>query len=1030
VATAAIYAGFLLVGAAALPDLPLGLAPDLESPRLAVSWTWRGASPEAMEALVTAPIEAEVARLKGVEELASTSGPGWGWIEVSFARSARVDLAEIVLRERLAVLRADLPVDLDPPQIVRTVPEEMDPGAFFVIRMTGDRTPQVLRRLLEDRVLPRLAAVPGVSGAAAFGGSRPEIRVELDRSPVERGVVDTKAVESALDRIGTRASLGSWRIGEERIPVALERPEVAAAALESRILSARGVPVRLGGVARVREGWEEPRTLSRLDGRPSVQGVLERAAGSNVLKVAAASRRRLEEIRRTLPPGVAVHVVHDESETIREEILVLVRRAVISLVLIFGVLVLSRCSLRVPGVVLGSVLFSAVATFLLFRISGLGLNLVTLSGLALAFGMAVDNSIVLLENVSLRSRGRAHPLRTLAAVREVFFPLLAATATTAVVLTPFLYLEDGLRDYYFPFVLAVVLSLVASLGVALTLTPLLSRWADREGAATSRFPTLRRRAESESRRLGRGYDAVLRTLLRRPSIPAVASLLVLAGSLWIFDEKVSKGSIFTPRADTTLRVAIGMPPGAEITRTDALLRRFEDIALDHEFRRRGWVDQVESFVREDRGFLAVRFHPAVALTAVPVTLEGEMSRQAASVSGADVSVVGQGPGFRRGRSSVSPSYSLRVRGPEYPRLGELAESLADLLRRNPRIREVDTHGAGLFVEDARELVLVPDRSRLAHAGMTVRELVRAIEPAIASEVASRRYARSDGEVTVRIRFAGGDALTPTELMATRIPTRAGGTVPVGELSRIEERSVPGEIRRRDQQYERTISFEYRGPRRVGDRFVRSVVENTDLPPGYVLEDGLGVFLTSREEGEIHRAILFAVVLVGLVSAALFESLMLPLVALLSVPLSFVGIPITFWATGESFDRTAYVGLVLLAGIAINNALLLVHRAGRLRHRLGDARTAARRAARERLRPILLTTATSVAGLAPLAAEGQSVTAGTWRSLALSASAGLIASAAFTLLVIPCLFTLLGRRRHRAHETGRAHPLFTEGETIR
>jgi multidrug efflux pump subunit AcrB len=264
-------------------------------------------------------------------------------------------------------------------------------------------------------------------------------------------------------------------------------------------------------------------------------------------------------------------------------------------------------------------------------------------------------------------------------------------------------------------------------------------------------------------------------------------------------------------------------------------------------------------------------------------------------------------------------------------------------------------------------------------------------------------------VTGRVRFAGGEDLVVPELLDLLVTTPAGVRVPLGELARVEERGLPGEIRRRDQRYERQIRFEYRGPRRVGDRFVKSLVENTMLPPGYGMKDGLGLFLTAGEESDIRRGIALSLVLVLLVSAALFESLVLPFVAVLSVPLSFAAIPFTFWATGESFDRTAYVGLILLAGIAINNALLLVHRAGRLYRRLGDAATASRRAALERVRPILLTTLTSVAGLVPLMHQGTEAMAGTWRSLALSATAGLLASAAFTLLVIPCLFTLLARR---------------------
>lgn len=1031
IATGAAFVALLALGLAAIPGLPVGIAPDLDFPRLTVELVWPNASPETVEALVTSPVEGALAGLPGLREIASTSGPGWGWVDVAFRRGTRMDVVEVLVRERLAGLREKLPEAMAAPRLTRTVPDEVDPGQFFVLRLSGARTPEALRALLEDRVLPQLAAVPGVSDATAYGGARPEIRVDLDRETVERGAVRPANLDLALDRVGTGSALGAWPRDERQVPIVLDRAEVNAGSVRDRHTARADLLVPVGQVAAVVDTWETPRALARLDGEPSVQGVLERAAGTNVVRVARQVRDRLDEIRETLPPDVALRVIHDESETIAEELSVLGRRSAISLGLILAVLLIARRGARASLVVVSSVLFSALATFLLFRFTGLGLNLVTLSGLALAFGMAVDNSIVLLENVALRVGNRRNPVRTLAAVREVLFPLLAATATTAVVTTPFLYLEDGVRDAYLPFVLAVVLSLVASLVVALTWSPLLAPWAlgsggggQRGGARSGgtpgrgtpgpgtprgRNPHGPRRPAANPRGL-RVFSAILTRMLRRPWIPVTVSLLILGASLWVFDRKVQKGSIFSPEPDTTLRVALGLPPGAQIEKTDALLRTFEDHVLQHEFRENGWVEQVEAFVTTDRGNLTVRFPGPVAWTGIPAALKDELSMRAATISGADVSVTGHGPGFSRGRSSVSPAYQLRLTGPDYERLGQLTQGVADLLGRNRRVKNLDTNGAGFFVEDARELVLIPDRPRLARAGVTMSDLTATLRPAIASDLGARRWMGPDGEVTGRIRFAGGEDLPVTELLELLVTTPAGARVRLGDLARIEERGLPGEIRRRDQAYERQIRFEYRGPRRVGDRLVRSLVENTSLPAGYEMEDGLGLFLTSAQENEIHLGIAFALVLITIVSAALFESLVLPFVAMLSVPLSFVAIPFTFWATGDSFDRTAYVGLILLAGIAINNALLLVHRAGRLHRRLGDATGAARRAAVERARPILLTTATSVAGLVPLIWQGQEAMSGTWRSLALSATAGLIASAAFTLFVIPCLFALLARRR--------------------
>jgi HAE1 family hydrophobic/amphiphilic exporter-1 len=347
-------------------------------------------------------------------------------------------------------------------------------------------------------------------------------------------------------------------------------------------------------------------------------------------------------------------------------------------------------------------------------------------------------------------------------------------------------------------------------------------------------------------------------------------------------------------------------------------------------------------------------------------------------------------------------------GPDYLRLGALCDDIAGRLSRNPRIRDIETNATGWSGEDAVTLTLTPDRRRLARMGLSMADLVSDIQPAVANDLATRKIATDAGDINGRIRLGDGDALSPHELLALFAQTPGAVPYPMDAVLRLEERPVQREIRRREQQYERNVAFEFRGPRKVGNRFVKSLLENTALPPGYSIEDGFGVFLTRKQEQDIYLALFMALLLIYIVAAALFESLLLPFVALLSVPLSFIGIVALFWALGETFDRTAYIGLILLAGIAINNSLLLVHRAGALLRLSGDRRHAALRAAAERIRPILMTTITSIAGLLPLAAGGGAA-AGNWRTLALSATGGLIASTIFTLFLIPVLFTLFSRK---------------------
>ena len=1010
VGTGALYLAILLLGVFSLQRLPIALTPDTDYPRMTVLMQWPNASPEEMEALVTSRIESETHRIPGVREVSSESNRGYARINMQFERDTAMDRAEILLSDRLASLQEELPQDVLAPVIDRWQPSAMDREDFMSIQVSGPRTADALRQLIDERLIPRLLGVPGVSGLEVYGGSPREIRVDVDPVAVQKDNVAVADLGSALEQIGRDESLGSVPWDNYRAPVVADRSEPSAAALRDHIVGGSPErPLRFSEVARLTDTWQEPVRLARFNGNPSIQVVLERESATNLIEVADAVRREVDLAGPELPKDIHLEIVQDQSKSIRKEISVLARRSAVSICLIFLVLLITSGRYQPTAVVLGSVLFSALATFLLFRLMGLGIDLVTLSGLALAFGMAVDNSIVLLENIELRSRRHStSKLRTLAATREVLFPLLAGTLTTAVVLTPFLYISGELRDYYLPFVLAVCLSLVASLGVALTLTPLLSRWALRATHSRVRIPQeLYSLTVVPGHWAARQCFALMDFLLRLRWVTAVLAVLLLAGSVWIFQTKISRGSIFPPNTDTMLSVALGLPPGSEITQSNALISEFEQAVLDHEFYEKGYVEQVETLIGESRAYLMVRFDPAVSRTTIPAVLKDELILRASTVAGASVSVMGKGPGYNAGGGSVSASYQLNLRGPDYLTLASLAEDIAARLKRNGRIQDVNPNASSWISDDAVEFAAVPERRSMAGLGVTMASLVNTIQPAIAGQYANRRVRGPSGDVFASIRYTGGQTLEVHEFLGTAVRGPVSDYF-VDDVLGVEERKVQGAIHRRQQEYERIISFEYRGPRRVGNRFTKSFVEGTAIPSGYTLEDGSGIYLSSRDERQILQSLGLALLLIYMVSAALFESLVLPFVAILAVPLSFIGISLVFWITGEPFDRTAYIGLILLAGIAINNALLLVHRAGAVFQKTKNGVLAAKRAARERFRPILLTTATSVAGLAPLAWGVDPASTASWRTLAISATAGLLAAAVCTLGVIPPLFSLFVR----------------------
>lgn len=1019
VGTGAVYALLLLLGVGAAADLPISLAPAVEEPALLVRVAWPDASPRLVAAEVTTRLEEIAEEMPAVVGVRSRSVRGLSEVEIRFEPGTRVDRSEVLLRDRIVGLRSLLPAEIGVPEILPLLPPELDQGTFFVLRASAPRSAASLQAELEDRVLPSLLAVPGVAGGAVYGGPRDEIRVDLDPGAAGIGRIDAPRARRALSEVGGTQAIGAGQRDQFSLPFVWRRSAPDAAAVAAQVVDQAGSrPVRLGEVARVAAGWEEPRRLSRVDGQAAVQIVLERAPGTNVLTVAREVRAMLPRAEATLGPGASLDVLHDQSETLGRELRSLCARALFSILAILIVLLVAERSWRAGAIVTLSLVFSALASFILFRLAGLGLDLVTLAGITLAFGMAVDNSIVVFENAQARAGSGLRVsamVRILAATREVLFPLLAAAATTAVVLLPFLYLGGSLRRFYVPFALSVVLSLTASLVVALTLTPLLTHWALASGGdswlahrirslpvaqgITHTGAVLRARAE-------RWFVGSLEPGLRRPWLSILPAFLLFALSLWVFREEIDRGSYFPPGGDSGVRVGLLLPRGTPTAVTDALVRDFETLLLAHPFRSRGLLAHVEAYAADNSGGVHARLHPAAVGTVVPQVLQDLLTERAATLSGVDVSVSGYGPGFSSGSSQVTPSYQLRLAGPDFLRLEALAADLGERLARHPRVRDVDTNAASWQASGETELVVLPDDSTLDRLGVSRRELEGALTPLLAGDLSRTRLRSETGEVLARLRWSDGTPLEPASLARTFL-TRADGTrIGLADLVSIEERPVQAEILRRDQRYERLLSFDFRGPRRVGNRYVESFLAGTDLPSGYTVEDGLTFRLREEEEREVLAALLFALALVFLVAAALFESFVLPFVALLSVPLSFIGIVALFWANGDPFDRTAYVGLVLLTGIAINNALLFVHRAGRLRARGLPPMDAARRAVRERARPILLTTATSVAGLVPLSVAAEAGAGDAWRALALSASAGLVASAVATLWVVPPLFTLL------------------------
>jgi hydrophobic/amphiphilic exporter-1 (mainly G- bacteria), HAE1 family len=1023
IAVSMIYMAVAALGFAAVRNIPIELLPDTSLPRLNVSASWPGASPEVTEAFLTAPLESAIQQVRGVERIVSTSREGNASIEVHFARETGMDFARLELSERLASLETELPVGSRPPVVQMYVPQEFSEQqqAVLTFTVTGPYLLEYLRQYVEDTVVPELYQLDGVGAIMLDGGRARVLEVELDENRIQSLGLRLQDVSARVAQMEVVREAGRVHtpVGLERTLAIRQRAQTVAEVRQVPLLTNSGRIVRVGDVARVYDTYEEPTRHFRIDGNPAVGMSVYREHRANTVAMADRVKDKVQELEARLPAGVRIIADRDQSVQIRRQLSDLRNRAGIAAVIVLVVLLLFLRSLRAAAIVFATVAFAVLITVNIIYFAGLSLNLLTLMGLAMGFGLVVDNAIVVLENIyRRRRRGEGAPAAAEHGASEVVLPIVAATATTVVVLVPFVYLQGELRIYYVPLAIVVGLSLVASLFVAFSFIPavgakLLGKVQPREQFATSQSHTSASGAPllppiPQDAWPVQLYGGLIRGTLRFPVLTLVVVLLIFGGSYYLFDKYVTTGRIWGGggAGQSYITISIRFPRGEELSRTDDLARYFED-----RLRQMPEVDRFVTTVTPLNGMIRVTFPEELEHTAVPIAVKEQLYQYSLGYGGAEVRVQGFGPSFYGGGGSP-PNYSIKILGYNYERVRDIGEDLGRRLQAYSRIREVDTNSAGSFFnrDRASELVLDIDRTRLAMHDVSAQDVVQQISAAVRGRTQNQTMRVGGEELQFSVKLAGHQDMDMLRLNELLVPAPGGTAVRLGDVASLRERQVLSAVIRENQQYQRLVSYEFRGPARLGD-FIRDiVVDATDLPPGYSIERAQSWNWRPEERRQIYGILLFSIILIYMVTAAVFESLKQPLCVLFTVPMALIGVFLIFFYTGATFTREAYVGVIMMGGIVVNNSILLVDHVNRLRRLYGlPLAEALERGTLERVRPILMTSLTTICGMLPLVLFSQTADANIWNALAYALIGGLASSTLLVLTVAPALYLLFERR---------------------
>ncbi len=995
VATAMFFLAVLVLGLYSFINTPLELAPNEKFPQVEVTASWPGVPPEIVQIEVTAPLEEALSTVKGVTKMISSSMIGSSRITLEFDPKTNMEFANLALREEIGKIRKMLPANVRP-AIVPFVPEDFAVLPLLNYTISGDYPLQRLREIVKDRLEYGIGAVRGVAGVTVGGGSDREFRVVLNKERVKALGLHPYQVTYALNQRLRTYETGYVHKGNQEYLFKFTDTVDGTKEIGETIVGFSGRnPIHVSDVAEIVPAYGDIYSIHRIDGRPTVRLTVSKESGTNTLKVTREVKRKLEELKKELPGDLVFKVVNDESEDIRKNLKDLTTLAGVITLIVFAMIFIVLRRILPSLLILSSIAFSLVITFNLIYFFKVSMNMLTLGALALGFGLFVDNAIVVFENIlRLREQGMSPVDAAVQGPREVFTAVLASTLTTVSVFFAFPFFQGRMKIYYLPLAIVISSALLASLFVSFTLIPSLS-------------PRLLRAKRKDTKHgFRRGFERFLRFALRHPLEVLLVAAALLFGSYRWFKAEVTVGRFYPSwYSQQALQVNVGMPPGTDIERTDETIRAFEQKVLAADYPK-----ELNTTVYADRANLRITFPPEIEFSYLPYMMKEELIQLATQFAGIDIGVYGFDPQSYSSSMGAGTYYSSRIKfyGYNLKKLREMAADLEKTLKRNPRIREVRSVYSrySWYRGDSFENILRIEKEALRRYDVDPQYLYAHLAALIRGNFGTPIRILSEGkQVNVSVKFPEAEIIDVRGLLDALIETPSGELFRVGEIAALEERPIAGAIDREDQQFQQTVMWEFRGPSRAEERFRRAVYDSLHLPPGFSATMDETWLMTTEEVSQVKLAIAFALVLIFMILAGLYESLVHPFFILFAVPLALIGVFAAFVIADYNFDSSAYIGVILLGGIVVNNAIILVDHINLKRRQGMSILEAVVAGTRDRVRPILMTSLTTILGILPLLlfqAE-RGVKRQIWSSLALCTVGGLTTSMLLIVIVIPVIY---------------------------
>ncbi len=1025
-----LSAAVVLFGVVAADLLAVDLLPSVDFPRVSILTRYEGVGPEEIENLLTRPIERAVATLNGVTAIEGTSSEGMSRVSLRFEWGANLDAAIADVRAYLDRLRDALPPDAAAPVVYKF---DLAAAPIATLGLSGGADPRRLRALADELLTRRLERIEGVALVEVRGGRVREFRVALSAAAMMSLGVTSEEVVAALARENRNVSAGDAReagrevlvrvVGELRDADDIAEVIVAAAGGDGQsggAIEPRARPVRVRDLGEVIDGFQDIESEQWVDGEPGIVLRVSKQSGSNTVDVTERLEAEIEAINRDYAGRVRVAMIQNGGDYIRTSVTNVRDSALLGAILAVFVLLAFLRDLRATAVIALAIPFSVMATFALMYFLGFTLNLISFGGLALGIGMLVDNAIVILENIHRLHREEGLEAREAAVLgaAQVAPAVVAGTLTTMAVFVPVVFLGGFAGIFFVEMAAVVVFSLACSLLVSVTLVPALAaRLMGRGGSLGRLGAAVERVFGGGLGALERGYLGLLRGALRQRWLTAAVFGVWLVGGVRMAMELDVE---LMPETDEGLvDVDVELPMGTPIDVTRRVVKELE--RRIRETVRPEEIANVVSSAGPENPYRPGGAHEGeVEVTLVPVSGRARGSAEimqgiravTSGIPGADVRVRQRttNPLQRLMRGRTGERLAVDIRGHDTETAGRLAERISEAMRGVPGISDVRSQRA----EGLAERVVRVDWARAADLGVQRGDAAAQVETYLLGREATR--VRDGGvEVAVRVRLRDEDRADVSQLLGLPI-MGARGVVPLGAIAEAGGRRGPGSIDREGQERVLTVTAGFAGrPAAEVMADVEAAIGRVPQPDGFsVTLGGEAVERDSAFEG-LGTGVGLAVLLVFAVMAVQFESVRRPLLVISTLPFGFVGVSGALWITGTTFNLNAFLGAIVLVGIVVNNAIVLVDTTAQIQR--DDALSgvdAIVEAGRRRVRPILMTTLTTILAMLPIAAgmgEGGEIQA----PLARVVFGGLLFGTVVSLVLLPVLQAAAEKRAENRTE---------------